>query len=82
LKKIPFDVALGSRNAIVTIAVCNLIANTLTEKDIEPETSSVPQWKRMVEAGLKHRDPEVQRAASTAIRALSKLTDCSVEVKR
>ncbi|KAG6918759.1 hypothetical protein DXG01_011950 [Tephrocybe rancida] len=82
LARIPFDILVGSRNAIVTAAACRLISITLTLPDVLPESTSIPQWNGIVDYGLKHRLPLVQEAAAGAIRSLSRIVDCSNTVKR
>ncbi|GAW05740.1 TBCD protein [Lentinula edodes] len=44
--------------------------------------SSVPNWSKIVEYGLKHRDRAVQESATATIGSMSKLTDCSNMVLR
>lgn len=83
LSLIPFDVVVGSRNAIVTTAACRLIAITLTQTEIQlGGKSTVPHWRKIIDHGLKHRTPSVQEAAADAMARVSKLVDCSSLVIR
>ena len=83
LSHIPIEVILGQRNAIVTAAACRLISIslTLTEINLGPK-SSVPQWREIVDYGLKHRNTTVQEAAANAMFSFSKFVDCAPIVSR
>jgi hypothetical protein len=79
----PLTVILSPRNELVTSAACYLIANSITLTEIQlGENSSVPQWRKIIDHGLKHRRANVQEAAANAMAAVSKLVDCSAVVKR
>ncbi|KAF8073788.1 armadillo-type protein [Lyophyllum atratum] len=80
LSHIPFDVVVGSRNAIVTAAACRLISITVTLPEIQQESTSVPQWRKIVDHGLKHRTLFVQEAAADAMASISKLQNLTAEV--
>lgn len=80
LSIIPHAVLVGPRSEIVTAAACELIAHTITVKELED--SAVPQWRKVVDHGLKHRNVVVQDAATNAMSALSSLVDCSAIVTR
>ncbi|KAG6896922.1 hypothetical protein C0992_005258 [Termitomyces sp. T32_za158] len=71
LAHIPFDVLVGPRNAIVTATACRLISVTITLPELRPETTSIPQWRNIVDHGLKHRIPSVQEAAADAMTSQS-----------
>src|SRR5882757_11276359 len=71
------------RNELVTAAVCQLIASSITLKEILLEgQSSVPHWRTVIDLGLKHRKSTVQAAAASALPKVSKLVDCSAVVQR
>ncbi|KNZ80978.1 Tubulin-specific chaperone D [Termitomyces sp. J132] len=70
LAHIPFDVLIGPRNAIVTAAACRLISITVTLPELHPDTTSVPQWRKIVDHGLKHRTLYVQEAGADAMASL------------
>lgn len=83
LSRIPTDVILGQRNAIVTAVACRLISITLTLAEINlGSESSVPKWREIVDHGLKHRDTIVQEAAADAMSSFSTLVDCAPIVAR
>jgi len=72
-----------TRNDILTSAACRLLARSLTIAEIElKERSSVPNWRTIVDVGLKHRNSNVQEAAAEAMAEISRLTDCSTNVQR
>ncbi|KAF8631788.1 hypothetical protein AX17_005003 [Amanita inopinata Kibby_2008] len=81
LAHIPDKVVLSQRNDLITAASCRLIAQTLTSRQI-PLDDKVPRWKKIVEFGLKHRNPDVQEAAAEAMARVSLLQDCSKDIKR
>lgn len=71
------------RNELVTAAACQLIASSITRKEILLEgQSSVPHWRTVIDLGLKHRKSTVQVAAASALAEVSKLVDCSAVVQR
>jgi hypothetical protein len=71
------------RNELVIAAACQLIASSITLKEILLEgRSSVPHWRTILDLGIKHRKSTVQEAAATALAAVSKLVDCSAVVQR
>ncbi|KIY64974.1 ARM repeat-containing protein [Cylindrobasidium torrendii FP15055 ss-10] len=74
ISTIPHAVVVGPRSEIVTAAACELIAQTITVKELED--SAVPQWRKIVDHGIKHRSVVVQDAAANAMSALSSLVDC------
>ena len=83
LSRVPFENLVESRNAIATVAACRLISVTLTLDEILLESnSSFPEWKKLVEFGLKHRNTAVQGAAADAMSSFSKIVDCSQLVIR
>ncbi|RDB18014.1 Tubulin-specific chaperone D [Hypsizygus marmoreus] len=75
LSRIPLEVVIGSRNAVITAAACRLISITLTFPEMQPDTTSVSHWRKIVDHGLKHRVPFVQEAAAEAMASMSKLVD-------
>ncbi|KAF9013516.1 TBCD protein [Cyathus striatus] len=77
LNRIPGEVLFKPRNELVTSAACRLIESTITLTDIKLEAkSSVPNWRKVVDYGLKHRSSPVQESAARALGAISRLTDC------
>ncbi|KAF8635864.1 hypothetical protein AX15_000054 [Amanita polypyramis BW_CC] len=83
LSRLADDVVFSNRYDIVTAAACRMIASTLTSKQLSPiNDSRIPRWKKIVEFGLKHRNPSVQEAAAEAMRRVSLLQDCTQDVKR
>lgn len=71
------------RNELVTAAACQLIATSITLKEILLEgQSSVPHWRTVIDLSLKHRKSVVQEAAASALAEVSKLVDCSAVVQR
>ncbi|KAF7978518.1 hypothetical protein HWV62_45689 [Athelia sp. TMB] len=72
LFKIPHDVVTEPRNDLIMAAACNLIASSILPKDIQlDKDSESPQWRTTIDAGLRHRNPEVQRAAAHAMASVS-----------
>ena len=60
-----------------------MVAVTLTIEEIDAgEGSSVPNWRKIVDVGIKHRNDDVQDAAAAAMGTWSRLTDCSSELSR
>ncbi|TFK74799.1 TBCD protein [Pluteus cervinus] len=83
LSRVPQDVLYNPRNETVTAAACRLLANTITPAEIEAgEQSTYPHWRKLLEAGLKHRSENVQQEAAAAMNQISKLIDCSDMIKR
>lgn len=83
LSRVPESTVLGPRNEIVTAAACEFITQTITSSEINlGAESSVSNWKKIVEYGLKHRDVAVQDAATATMGAISKLVDSSTLVLR
>ncbi|KAJ7644104.1 TBCD protein [Roridomyces roridus] len=83
LALIPESILLGSRNDLVTGAACGLLARTITRAEIDlQKNSAVPNWRKLLDYGLKHRNAVVQEAAAGALGSLSKLVDCAAVVNR
>ncbi|KAL0945859.1 hypothetical protein HGRIS_012144 [Hohenbuehelia grisea] len=83
LSRVPHKTLTGSRNEIITAAACMLIANTITLSEINlGQHSSVPQWRAIVDFGIKHRSTACQQEAALALAATSRLVDCSQTVDR
>lgn len=83
LADVPVDMIRSPRNELVTVAACQLIASSISLKEILLEgQSSVPHWRMIIDMGLKHRKSTVQEAAADALAAVSKLVDCSSIVQR
>jgi tubulin-specific chaperone D len=80
---VPLDVIIAPRNDLVLSAACYLIAKSISLAEIRLEhESSVPHWRQVVDYGLKHRSASVQEAAASALKAVSKLVDCSAVLER
>lgn len=83
LALIPEDVLLGPRSELVTAAACGLLARTITLAEINlHDGSAVPNWRKLLDYGLKHRSTPVQEEAAAAMGAVSSLVDCAVVVNR
>ncbi|KAJ6559228.1 TBCD protein [Mycena vulgaris] len=83
LALIPETVLLGPRSELVTTAACGLLARTITLAEINLQAeSAVPNWRKILDFGLKHRNTPVQEAAAAAMGAVSHLVDCAVVVNR
>lgn len=83
LFKIPNEVITEPRNDLVTTAACELIASSILPIDIQlGHESEAPRWRTIVDAGLRHRNLEVQAAAARSMASVSKLVDCSLIVDR
>ncbi|KAF9454706.1 ARM repeat-containing protein [Macrolepiota fuliginosa MF-IS2] len=77
------DLLFGPRSSIVTTAACQLIGNAITLSEIElKERSSVPQWRKIIDHGLRFRLETVQEAAATAYATISKREDLSDDVEK
>ncbi|KAI9443203.1 TBCD protein [Lactarius indigo] len=77
LADVPVDMIRSPRNELVTAAACQLIANSVSLKEILLEGQS-----SVIDLGLKHRKPTIQEAAAAALAAVSKLVDCSSIIQR
>jgi len=76
-------VLFGHSYDIVATAALRLIAHTLMPTHIIPASHlQAPRWKKFIEFGLKHRNSEVQEAAAEAMGSVSRLQDCTEDVKR
>ncbi|KAI0269819.1 TBCD protein [Gloeopeniophorella convolvens] len=83
LVDIPMNVIQSPRNELVTATACQLIASSISLKEISLEgQSSVPHWRSIIDMGLKHRKSSVQEAAASAMSAISGLVDCAAVVQR
>jgi hypothetical protein len=83
IAKVSFDHLKAPRNHLLTTAACRLIAATLTIEEIEAgSNSSVPNWRKIVDLGIKHRNDDVQGEAAAAIGSWSRLADCSLGIER
>lgn len=73
----------GPRSSIVTAAACQLIGNAITLTEIElREQTSVPNWKKIIDHGLRYRLEEVQGVAASAYATISKREDLSEDIKK
>lgn len=81
---VPKNTILAPRNEHVLSATCNLIAVSITQQEAQhaQEQSLVPDWRHLVDQGLRHRGNHAQEAAATAMATMSSLMDCSVLVQR
>lgn len=83
ISRLSDDVLFGRRYDIVTAATCRLIASTFTSKRLTAKGElQAPRWKRIVEFGIKHRNPSVQEAAAEAMGRISEFQDCTQDVER
>ena len=83
LSRVQDKMLFGHSYDIVTAAALHLIAKTLTPTQIMlTSDSQAPRWKKIIEFGLKHRNPNVQEAAAKAMGKVSQLQDCTQDVKR
>ena len=83
LSRVSFDKIRAFRNHLVTAAACRLIASTLTIEEIDAgDATSVPNWRKIVDVGIRHRKEEVQDAAAAAMGTWSRLADCENEINK
>lgn len=54
---------------------------TLTEIELK-EQSSVPNWRKIIDHGLRYRLEDVQEAAANAYATISKREDLSSDIKK
>lgn len=80
---VPQDILTAPRNELIITAACELIASSISAADVQlGQKSVVPQWRSIVDVGLRHRSSAVQEGATHAMAAVSKLVDCSSIVER
>jgi hypothetical protein len=81
---VPKNIILAPRNEQVLSATCSLIAVSITQQETQQaqDQSLVPDWRHLVDQGLRHRGNHAQEAAATAMATMSSLMDCSVLVQR
>ena len=83
LQKVPSSVVLSNRQELITAAACKLISQAISVTDIESiPNSNTPQWRSIIEFGLKSANISVQEAAAEAMASISTLCDCSKDVER
>lgn len=83
ITRTPESLVIAPRNEQVLGAICSLIAASITREEVElQDRSSVPNWRKLVDHGLRHRSSDVQEAAAAAMASVSSLTDSSSAVKR
>lgn len=83
INRIPESLVLAPRNEQILSAVCSLVAASITREEVElKNSSSVPNWEKFVDHGLRHRSEDVREAGAAALAAVSSLTDCSSAVER
>ncbi|KAI0720503.1 TBCD protein [Cerioporus squamosus] len=82
LNNVPLTMIQSSRQDLVAAAACRLIASGITFAETQHSQSTVPQWRQVVDSGLKNRNYTVQEAAAEALAAVSRLVDCSAVVQR
>ncbi|KAI6039323.1 armadillo-type protein [Pisolithus marmoratus] len=69
---IPESLVLAPRNEQILGAVCSLVAASITREEVELENdSSVPNWKKFVDQGLRHRGNDVREAGAAALATAS-----------
>ncbi|KAI0917160.1 hypothetical protein AcV5_007706 [Taiwanofungus camphoratus] len=79
---VPLNIVQSPRHELVTAAACCLIANSISPEEIQLTEGPTPNWRRIVDFGLKSKSAVVQEAAATAMASVSKLVDCSAVVQR
>ncbi|KAJ7600517.1 TBCD protein [Mycena floridula] len=63
---------IAPRNELVTAAACGLIATTITLTEINlQQKSAFPDWRKVVDCGIKHRKDTVQDAGVAAMAEIS-----------
>lgn len=73
----------STRNDILLATACDLIGVSISHAEIALlDKSSVPNWKSIIEIGLRHRNASVQGSATKAFGAVSRLVDCSNDLTR
>ena len=83
LSDVPTKVLQGTRNEILLAAACDLIGASISSAETTLlDKSSVPDWKSIIEAGLRHRNVVVQESATKAFGSVSQLVDCSDDLTR
>lgn len=70
------------RHELVAAAACLLISTSITPSQIDPEQTSVPHWRSLLDFALQSKNDAVQEAAAIAMAALSKIVNCSAIVER
>lgn len=76
---------LTQRNAFLTEAACYLIAASISPDGIvsrKVSTQTAPYWQSVIDHAIKHYNSDVHAAAALAMSSLSKIKDCSYDVKR
>jgi tubulin-specific chaperone D len=83
LNKVPQKLIQSTRNELITSAACQLIAHSISLPEIELQTrAAVPHWREIIEFALKSPTVAVQESAANAMTAVSKLTDCNMQMER
>ncbi|KAF9779616.1 TBCD protein [Thelephora terrestris] len=83
LSELPTKVLQGTRNEMPLAAACDLIGASISSVEITLlDNSSVPNWRSIIEAGLRNRSVSVQESATKAFGSVSQLVDCSDDLTR
>ncbi|TFK86795.1 ARM repeat-containing protein [Polyporus arcularius HHB13444] len=82
LSNVPLTMIQSSRHDLVAAAACRLIASGVSLAEIQHSQTTAPQWRQVVDSGLKSKSVTVQEAAADALAAVSRLVDCSAVVQR
>ena len=73
----------NTRNDTLLAAACDLIGASISHAEIVLlQKSSVPHWRSIIEAGLRHRNEVVRGSAARAFGCVSRLVDCSEDLRR
>ncbi|KXN88249.1 Tubulin-specific chaperone D [Leucoagaricus sp. SymC.cos] len=77
------EILFGPRSGIVTAAACRLIGNAITLTEIElKEKSSAPNWRKIIDHGLRYRLEDVQEVAAIAYATISKREDLTSDIRK
>ena len=83
LAKVPSTTVLSMRQELITAAACKLIAQGISANEIGSSSDSgMPQWRSIIDFGLKSSNTAVQEAAAEAMASVSALAECSTDVAR
>ena len=84
LDLVPSKLLLTQRNAFLTEAACYLISESISLETISSASipSPIPYWRNVIDHSIKHYNDKVHAAAASALSSLSKIKDCSQDVKR
>ncbi|EIW80977.1 ARM repeat-containing protein [Coniophora puteana RWD-64-598 SS2] len=81
LELVPPAILNSPRNELVMVAACHLIATSISHEELAGKATS-PHWRKVIDLSLRHRSSVVQEAAAEAMKALSRLEDCSTQIQQ